>query len=81
MTEIEKEKLVEEIKRLLAAEREKVRKMCVVELVQLCGQWEAFTTGELDNDGVAACHSAVALIRQLDLTKALAPSSREEGKV
>jgi hypothetical protein len=75
MTEIEKEKLVEEIKRLLAAEREKVRKMCVVELVQLCGQWEALTTGELDNDGVAACRSGIAAIRQLDL----AASSREEG--
>jgi hypothetical protein len=64
------------IERLLDAEREKVRKLCIKELGVLSGQWEALTTGELDNDGVAACHSAVALIRQLDLT---APSSTEEG--
>ena len=51
------------------AERERVREMCVKELAVLRDQWDALTSGELDNDGVAACRSGIELIRQLDLTK------------
>lgn len=63
----------------IAVERENVKEMCIKELVVLSNQWEALTSGELDNDGVAACRSGIAAIRQLDLTQALAPSSAEKG--
>jgi len=56
---------INEIKRLLAQEREKVREKCIAGIEQMEGHYDTW-------------QEAIVCIRQLDLTKDLAASSREE---
>ena len=73
--------------RLLADERERVREMCIHALVFMRDEAEvkyaeagAITSASYEHGAAAGLIAAIAEIRQLDLTKDLAPSSTEEGR-
>ncbi|KKL05759.1 hypothetical protein LCGC14_2602840, partial [marine sediment metagenome] len=68
----------EEIERLLAGEREKVREMCVKAVKEMWREDEEMD--ERERGYIRAVRDGMRKIRQLDLTKDLAPSSTDEGK-
>ncbi len=68
-------RLFAEIERLLAQERELMKKRCM----WACERVASDPPTEEANGFMEGCHECEDAIRQLDLTKDLAASSREEG--